>query len=165
MAFIIRDGDICCLDSAVVYHFRWYRGAVYYYRGVVYYYGVVFIRPRLVLLEKCCFPGCWHSSGPGRNKGLVRHLVYGSFQKPYPQRALSSFFRLRLLLIVLCWGVNANMKERGLSTWYKIKLALYTPGLFATTDDHEGFTLARLIDRTQEVAVSRTQHLLLHYSS
>ena len=124
-----------------------------------------FIRPRLVLLEKCCFPGCWHSSAPGRNKGLVRHLVYGSFQKPYPQRALSSFFRLRLLLIVLCWGVNANMKERGLSTWYKIKLALYTPGLFATTDDHEGFTLARLIDRTQEVAVSRTQHLLLHYSS
>ena len=48
------------------------------------------------------------------------------------------------------------MKERGVSTCYKIKLVLCTPGLFATTDDHEGFNLVRLIDRTQEVAVSST---------
>ena len=57
------------------------------------------------------------------------------------------------------------MKERGLSTCYKIKLVFCTPGLFATTDDHEGFTLVRLIDKTQEVAVSRTQHLLFYYGS
>ena len=57
------------------------------------------------------------------------------------------------------------MKERGLSAYYKIKLALCTPGLFATKDDHEGFNLDRLIDKTQEVAVSRTQQLLFYYSS
>ena len=126
MAFIIRDGDICCLDSAVVYHFRWYRGAVYYYRGVVYYYGEVVYQTKISSAWKVLLPWLLTFLSPRKEQRACATSGLWLVSEALPPK--SPFFLLpsppsfNCSLLRCQWTVYAYMKERGLSKCHKIKL-------------------------------------------
>ena len=138
-------------------------------RGVVYYYGEVVYQTKISSAWKVLLPWLLTFLSPRKEQRACATSGLWLVSEALPPK--SPFFLLPSpppfnCSVLRCqWTVYAYMKERGLSTCYKIKLTLCTPGLFVTTDDHEGFNLVWLIDRTQELAVSRTQHLLFYYSS
>ena len=138
-------------------------------RGVVYYYGEVVYQTKISSAWNVLLPWLLTFLSPRKEQRACATSGLWLVSEALPPK--SPFFLLPSSPPFNCsvlrsqWTACAYLKARGLSAYYKIKLALCTPGLFATKDDHEGFNLDRLIDKTQEVAVSRTQQLLFYYSS
>ena len=156
------------MTTFAVWTWRWF--IILDDREVVYYYGEVVYQTKISSAWKVLLPWLLTFLSPRKEQRACATSGLWLVSEALPPK--SPFFLLPSpppfnCSVLRCqWTVYACMKERGLSTTcYKIKLVLCTPGLFATKDDHEGFNLVRLIDRTQEVAVSRTQHLLFYYSS
>ena len=128
-------------------------------RGVVYYYGEVVYQTKISSAWKVLLPWLLTFLSPEGTKACATSglwLVSEALPPKSPFFLLPSPPSFNCSVLRCQWTSYAYMNERGLSTCYKIKLTLFTPGLFVTTDDHEGFNLVWLIDRTQELAVSRT---------
>ena len=129
-------------------------------RGVVYYYGEVVYQTKISSAWKVLLPWLLTFLSPRKEQRACATSGLWLVSEALPPK--SPFFLLPSppsfnCSVLRCQSTSyAYMNERGLSTCYKIKLTLCTPGLFVTTDDHEGFNLVWLIDRTQELAVSRT---------